>query len=154
MAHPLQISGMGRFNIDLPHADDTLDSSSSFVAALHAQLRESLKLRALNVPRPPGSHTDDIRVAILFSGGLDCTVLARLANEVVPADQGIDLINVAFDSRRGQTPTYNEVVAHDVYEQCPDRRTGKRAFAELKRVCLARNWRFIAVSLFVSRFLG
>jgi hypothetical protein len=40
------------------------------------------------------------KVAILFSGGLDCTVLARLAHDILPSDQVIDLLNVAFENPR------------------------------------------------------
>ena len=40
-------------------------------------------------------------VAVLFSGGLDSVVLARLAHDALPADATIDLINVAFGERRG-----------------------------------------------------
>lgn len=37
------------------------------------------------------------RVAVLFSGGVDCMVVACLAHRHVPADEPIDLINVCFD---------------------------------------------------------
>lgn len=63
---------------------------------------------------------------ILFSGGLDCTVLAYIANKYVPVDQPIDLINVAF-----------ETTNNDPYN-VPDRITGRSSFDELKRICASR----------------
>lgn len=119
------------------------------MATLREQLLESLRLRILNIPPPP-SPSGRTRVAVLFSGGLDCTVLARLAHEVLDASQEIDLLNVAFENPR--------VVAHlqkesdgklpDFYEACPDRITGRRSFAELRTVCPGRAFRFVAVSTY------
>ena len=111
---------------------------------LHSHLIESLKLRVLDVPLPPKATETDARVAVLFSGGLDCTVLARLAHDLIPRDQSIDLINVAFENPRiaAQFPGCSR---DDLYEKCPDRLTGRSAFAELSRVCPERNWRFVAV---------
>lgn len=68
---------------------------------LKCHLRESLRLRVLNIPEPPTvAENSKVRVAVLFSGGLDCTVLARMAHDLLPGDQQIDLINVAFENPR------------------------------------------------------
>lgn len=106
---------------------------------------ESLQLRVLDVPLPPNATSTDARVAVLFSGGLDCTVLARLSHDMIPSDQCIDLINVAFENPRiaGQFPNLSR---DELYEKCPDRMTGRNAFAELGRVCPGRKWRFVTVS--------
>ncbi|POW01141.1 hypothetical protein PSHT_12714 [Puccinia striiformis] len=37
------------------------------------------------------------KMAILFSGGLDCTTLALLAHSHIPLTESIDLVNVAFE---------------------------------------------------------
>lgn len=42
------------------------------------------------------SSCDHASVAVLFSGGIDCTVIALIADRYVPAQQPIDLINVSF----------------------------------------------------------
>jgi asparagine synthetase B (glutamine-hydrolysing) len=94
----------------------------------------------------------DARVAVLFSGGLDCTVLARISHDLLPADQGIDLINVAFENPRVMAQLHKQSggVVADVYEACPDRITGRKSFAELLEVCPTRPFRFVAVSLQVT----
>jgi hypothetical protein len=74
---------------------------SSSVRHLEHELYESLKLRVLNIPSPPAAAAiEEVRFAVLFSGGLDCTVLARIAHDIVPANQCIDLLNVAFENPR------------------------------------------------------
>jgi asparagine synthetase B (glutamine-hydrolysing) len=142
------------------------------VEQLQQHLCESLKLRILNVPIPPGVDKDrHVRVAILFSGGLDCTVLARMAHDLLPTEQQIDLINVAFENPRvveaskkvpkpkkqaridpqdslqidTQATTGNQNCI-SFYEACPDRETGRKAFQELQDVCPGRVWRFVAVT--------
>lgn len=103
----------------------------------------------LNVPTPPSSGaTGETRVAVLFSGGLDCTVLARLSHDVLDADSGIDLLNVAFENPRvvAQLRKENSNLL-DFYEACPDRITGRRSFAELQATCPGRAFRFVAVRI-------
>lgn len=70
---------------------------------------------------------------ILFSGGLDCTILALLADKFTDESRSIDLINVAFENSAG----YNT----------PDRKTGLESFEELKKLCPNRSWNFIAVNV-------
>ncbi|KAK8069182.1 Asparagine synthetase domain-containing protein [Apiospora phragmitis] len=150
------VLGVGSFNKELPQgAEKQLDSASPSVSLLHYHLREALKLRVLGIPEPPrpADHQSDVdtRVAVLFSGGLDCTILARMADELLPTTQGIDLINVAFQNPRvsvqKQGASKPGVVVTDDYERCPDRQTGRKSFAELKHACPSRFWRFIAVNV-------
>ncbi|KAI1764016.1 asparagine synthase-domain-containing protein [Hypoxylon sp. FL1150] len=148
------VSSIGNFNMTLPPQEHKLDFDSVSVAMLRHWLCESLKLRVLSIPEPLSSLSDaDVRVAILFSGGLDCTVLARLAHDLVPSDQGIDLLNVAFENPRqvAVDKTVRKAQPYlpltDVYEACPDRVTGRKAFAELRSTCPDRRWRFIAVNV-------
>jgi len=84
----------------------------------------------------------------LFSGGLDCTVLARLVHELLDQDQGVDLINVAFVNPRVVAQLEKDAGGKPVnfYEACPDRITGRKSLAELKMVCPGRGFRFLAVS--------
>lgn len=167
---------LGMFNTNVPVENHVLGPQTESVGYLRRHLSESLNLRLLNIPLPPGSHDGPhVRVAVLFSGGLDCTVLARMAHDILPADQQIDLLNVAFENPRVvqaakneprqkksknkphkdtlQEITKVEVPASDKpeinespYENCPDRETGRKAFRELQQVCPDRVWRFVAVS--------
>ena len=56
------------------------------------------------VVRGPGRYMEacDARGAVLFSGGSDCRVLARLADLHLPPEQPLDLINVAFGEKAAE----------------------------------------------------
>lgn len=144
-----QVSSIGVFNKALPspEGERPLTSASPSVRALKDQLVESLKLRVLNIPNPPSSGTGKARVAVLFSGGLDCTVLARLCHDILEPHQEIDLLNVGFENPRVGARLKKEANGKevDLYEACPDRITGRKSFAELKNVCPGRVFRFVAV---------
>ncbi|KLU84680.1 hypothetical protein MAPG_03719 [Magnaporthiopsis poae ATCC 64411] len=147
------MSGIGVFNIQIPQDSDSEPSAwpeAAAVPALRNLLTESLRLRILGVPEPPSTDQGiDTRVAVLFSGGLDCTVLARLCHDLLPATQGMDLLNVAFENPRiaSQTEKRDAQDLDSLYEACPDRVTGRKSFAELLRVCPERAWRFIAIDI-------
>lgn len=148
----IQVSNIGRFNSTVPSEEDCLAPDSPSVKALRLQLTESLKLRVLDVPSPPGASQQQAtpKVAVLFSGGLDCTVIARMCHDLVPLDQGIDLINVAFENPRVAANAQKlrgqeDSDRFDIYEACPDRMTGRKSFAELQEVCPGRAWKFLAV---------
>ncbi|GAA6063304.1 hypothetical protein JCM10212_006714 [Sporobolomyces blumeae] len=64
------------------------------------------------------------RVAVLFSGGLDCSTIAMLVDKVLPRDESIDLINVAFENPRkvhGSAQASNKPAIRP--KRQPDRRT-------------------------------
>ena len=164
--------------------------ASPSVHKLYGLLLESLRLRVTKVPfrsadsiklSPNGSKsgfdTDSCKIGILFSGGLDCTVLASLADELVPEGEPIELINVAFENKRvvaarSQVPKKvssktsketNSVISGGAakeeklgeaaatvinpYEICPDRITGRSSYAELQQTCPERDWRFVEVNV-------
>ena len=66
------------------------------------------------------------RVLVLFSGGLDSTLLAALAHLSLPAHEPIDLINVCFDAGRS-----------------PDRLSSLDAVEELAAWAPGRQWRLL-----------
>jgi asparagine synthetase B (glutamine-hydrolysing) len=125
------------------------------VSQLEQLLRDSLASRVLNIPDPPsqpGCSKDGAptpaRLAILFSGGLDCTVLARISHALLPASEPIDLLNVAFQNPRIHKASNTDAEAFEAaLESCPDRVTGRASYAELCQVCPGRQWRFVAINV-------
>ncbi|KAL5334716.1 asparagine synthase-domain-containing protein [Aspergillus crustosus] len=125
-----------------------LTTTSSVLRELEEKMRHSLALRIQNVREPPSLGDSKVKIAVLFSGGLDCTLLARLAHDILPVEETIDLLNVAFENPRVVAAAANGSEATvSAYENCPDRITGRAAFAELQRICPARNWRFVAIDI-------
>ena len=96
------------------------------------------------------------RVAVLFSGGVDCMVLAALAHRHVPADEPIDLLNVAFCNTDTGMPTPSppqELSSRDtplpVPVSCalpPDREGAIAGLAELQKLAPRRRWQLIQVN--------
>lgn len=121
---------------------------------LEELLVASLTLRVERIPSPSGEDhsSQDVssaKLAILFSGGLDCTVLARLVHDILPTTEPIDLLNVAFENPRVHRSDKGETLggAPGPFELCPDRITGRASTAELKSICPGREWRFVAVNI-------
>jgi len=85
------------------------------------------------------------RIAVLFSGGLDCSVLAWIIHTLLPPGEHIDLMNVAFENPR--FIANQKIPAEEVYNQCPDRITGRAGWVELSKLskASARHFRFIEV---------
>lgn len=104
-------------------------------------------MRVSAIPDPPARSGGPIafaksRLAILFSGGLDCTTIARLCHDLVPTSEPIDLLNVAFEN-----PRVHKSAGSGAFELCPDRITGRASHSELSEVCPGRDWRFVAVNV-------
>lgn len=140
------------------------------VSAFLEVLKRSVSKRVSNLPpgRAPGS-----RVGVLFSGGLDSIVLARLADLYVPMDEPIDLLNVAFAANQAQAkpapvrqnkskksrshktngdqsegpPSSSSASLRSPYDAVPDRQTGIRGWCELRSVSPSRRWNFVEVNV-------
>ncbi|PWW79805.1 hypothetical protein C7212DRAFT_355565 [Tuber magnatum] len=147
-----------------------LNMGSPEVGKLKEVLLESVRIRVGDIPEPPGPGKK-VRLAILFSGGLDCSVIARLVHECLPLDESVDLLNVAFENKRvvearnkaneasrckprtqppGAAATPEELPQEgdvDPYSICPDRITGLATYAELQKVCPGRLWNFIQINV-------
>ncbi|XP_050362344.1 asparagine synthetase domain-containing protein CG17486 isoform X2 [Nymphalis io] len=117
------------------------DTILKTVTDISALLEKSVKVR---IDTQPNKCKNCIKsemsclhctTGILFSGGLDCTILSLIADKYVPKDQPIDLINVAFETKNNDS--------YDV----PDRITGRQSFDELKRICSSRMWIFREVNV-------
>jgi len=121
-----------------------LSSDSQAVRALENLLLTSLRLRICNVrPRERNSSpSQEPNIGILFSGGLDCTLLARLSHSLLPASESIDLLNVAFENPRIHTDA-----SASPYELCPDRITARRSHRELQTACPGRTFRLVSIDV-------
>ena len=143
-----------QFNKVLPDSiPPALLLSSPSVDQLHQALRKSLELRVRNVRLsfevgPEGTGQNDSKIAILFSGGLDCTVLARLVHDILPIEECVDLLNVAFQNPRVHRSLENANRMYpSPYELCPDRITGRTSYGELQKACPGRIWRFVEINI-------
>ncbi|KAI9057153.1 hypothetical protein FKP32DRAFT_1638527 [Trametes sanguinea] len=139
---------------------------TSAVDDLIAELDRSVMLRVRNIPRSNNTLPGQARVAVFFSGGIDSTMLAFLADRHVDPSEPIDLLNVAFENPRkiavkvegniGGLPKrekkqklrepldYSSVkVSYDV----PDRLTGLQEVEELRRLCPNRTWNFLEINV-------
>lgn len=114
------------------------------------------------------SSKGQARVAILFSGGLDCICLAALADRYLPSSEAIDLLNVAFENPRIEkakttTPQKSkknkkkkptdekakplvEKPLRSIYDT-PDRLTGKAGVEELRSIAPERTWNFVEINV-------
>jgi asparagine synthetase B (glutamine-hydrolysing) len=77
------------------------------------------------------------RIAVLFSGGIDCSVVARLAHECVPAEEAIELINVCFLRSAGGKAATSPAT------ESPDRLSARASLKDLQAACPKRVWRLI-----------
>ncbi|KAK4506574.1 hypothetical protein PRZ48_000306 [Zasmidium cellare] len=134
-------------NRETAEAPEPLTAQSPSVSQLESLLINSLRPRVQTIPDPPNQPDTDLnltkaRLAVLFSGGLDCTVLARLTHDLLPLSEPIDLLNVAFEN-----PRVHKAKGEASYELCPDRITARSSYAELCTVCPGREWRLVAINI-------
>lgn len=111
------------FDFEISRQVHGVDPDSG-AAALRTALREAVARRCT---RPPGE-----RIAVLFSGGLDCTLVAALLDEVLDAGVQVDLLNVAFENRRTNSlyGTPDRVLARRSY-QCLRERSARFTLLEI-----------------------
>lgn len=67
------------------------------VDATPSLCKNCAKIRFLNGGPKESIACNHPKVGILFSGGIDCTILAVLTNQFVDETNAIDLINVSFE---------------------------------------------------------
>jgi asparagine synthetase B (glutamine-hydrolysing) len=93
------------------------------------------RVRVSTVPR------DTVPVLVMYSGGLDSTVLAALVDLHLPPECPIDLVNVAFPSTpRATKGPPGQLISFDT---APDRLAAVTSLADLRAVSPRREWRLI-----------
>lgn len=83
------------------------------------------------------------KIGILFSGGIDCTILACLADQLIAAHLPIDLINVSFE-KMVHTKTSQAI---EIDYNTPDRLSALASLGELQRLNSQRQWNLIKVNV-------
>lgn len=87
---------------------------------------------------PPCPHP---KIGILFSGGVDCTLLAVLADKFVQPNMPINLYNVAFEkvskNDLNREPNWN----------VPDRLSALEAIEELRSINPNRVWNLVEINV-------
>ncbi|KAH8391706.1 hypothetical protein KR009_001711, partial [Drosophila setifemur] len=141
-----------KFNKDQKNLYDNLISQPQIKTALSTLdklLSASVESRVKNTPPFCSLCIRQINLknvcrhakcCILFSGGIDCTILALLANKHVPAEEPIELINVAFEKIGKQNQ-------HEKLWNVPDRNTALMSLNELKKLCPDRIWNLLEVNV-------
>ncbi|KAI4101924.1 MAG: hypothetical protein LQ339_004814 [Xanthoria mediterranea] len=151
--HPAALRLWKKTTLEDPIQVPMLGLNHPAVDALLENLRHSLAVRIVQLPPLHSNSNPSTKLAILFSGGLDCTLIARIVHDLLPEDQDVDLLNVAFENPRvlkAAGATSGPTVT--AFSQCPDRVTGLKSYAELQRVCPGRRWRFVSIDIAYSEF--
>jgi len=105
--------------LQLPGFQPSTVDEEQVLCELYSRLLKVTKIRYDTIH--PLENPNDSSLAVLFSGGLDCTILARLVCEMAKIDSSIDLLTVGFENpRTGQTP-----------EMSPDRKLAIKSWFHL-----------------------
>lgn len=117
-------------------------TSLSYIELLYNVLYESIRRRVTMVDK------HDIRIGILFSGGLDSAVIAAMTDRILPLDKTIDLINVAFENPR----FLKHHKQNDPFNMVPDRQTALLCIEKDLSTFNngKRNWNFVPVNVSIQ----
>ncbi|KAG5513376.1 hypothetical protein PMAC_001439 [Pneumocystis sp. 'macacae'] len=123
---------------------------NTYVDEFYYVLKQALYVRTMSIPF---ESVNQPRLAILYSGGLDSSVLARIIHEILPVDEPVDLLNVAFEYPHvlsAQKKGSKNLNLNGIYD-CPDRITGLNAYKELCEITKnERPWRFVQINVSYS----
>jgi asparagine synthetase B (glutamine-hydrolysing) len=122
---------------------DTLESS---IKLLYQMLHDAVRKRVTMVDR------DNVRIGILFSGGLDSAIITSLVDHILPIDYQIDIINVAFENSRWKPlDTLSEAFP---FHLVPDRMTAMACMEQDFGIDLKnenqKRWNWIPVNVTIE----
>ncbi|KAH3668042.1 hypothetical protein OGAPHI_001796 [Ogataea philodendri] len=110
------------------------------IIALHSKLAHAVRKRVTTISPPHPAHSN---LALLFSGGLDCTLLAALAAKELGPGASIDLLNVSFNNPRSNTLPANT----------PDRLLAHKSWIGLKEKYPEVNFELVEVDVPYEEYL-
>lgn len=93
----------------LNNVTDNVDRNK-LISQLHVELSKSVE-RRISTIFPLKEASTKSKFAILYSGGIDCTILAGICGEICQENTIIDLLNVSFSNPRAKLS----------YDETPDR---------------------------------
>ena len=137
---------------DSPGAEELRDiaaSADQLLDALDRAVRRRVEIApAPTAPSDAAGVLSGARVAVLFSGGVDCMVVAALTHRHCPPDEPIDLLNVAFGSPTQSGEDASDRLNTDTVDlyNTPDRQSAVAGLAELRKIAPTRRWQLICVN--------
>ncbi|KAJ3064810.1 Asparagine synthetase domain-containing protein 1 [Podochytrium sp. JEL0797] len=121
-------------SVEIP--DPATEASRTALRDFSNLLSESVSARVQTITQQAQMHqTDPEPLAVLFSGGLDCMVLAAFAAKHLPTGSCIDLLNVAFDNPRVRKAAAEAAVVKVKKEK----KTGKKQHGVKTRPSVERD---------------
>lgn len=131
----------------LSQNEEIVKNSDELINLLTTSLKQRVEatpqLCKLCIKSQHSNECNHPKIGILFSGGIDCSILALLADKFIDPTNAIDLMNVSFE-KIVRNPLANKT--QDNYET-PDRLTGRQTLKELIELCPNRKWNLIEVNV-------
>lgn len=128
---------------DLPDSFDVknniadISHTESLISDLHTRLSKAVEKRISTIFPLHDDTVSSSKFAILFSGGIDCTIIAGLCGELVSENTTIDLLNVSFSNPRAKLS----------YDETPDRMLAIQNAHLLNETYKSRNVNFNLVKV-------
>lgn len=120
------------------------ETCQTFLELLSASVKDRIERTQQHCKSCIGKQTScsHSNIGILFSGGVDCSILAVLADKYIDPGRPIDLMNVSFEK-----VSYNDKKAENINWNVPDRLTGRKTLQELKKLRTERDWNFLEINV-------